>query len=419
MQTRRDEYNSDVELQEIHVPSEYGCPPEYSPVGTEDSLPPEDAILPEFYNQQAKRQPEENGRGHRHSRIKRSILLQAASVLAAVSIVCAAFDLDPLGSDFLMQSAEAPAPAGTPLSGSPEVQPSTEKSPPSFSPVTEPTPTAEQTPTPELTSEPTPTPEPTPAPTPTPEPTPAPKVVAQGHAGSDVSWELTEDGHLSFTGTGAMDDYEDSEPVPGSPIHTDTGIPVTSISIGEGITRIGNFNFMFCDTLKEVSLPSTLTSLGNFAFSSCTSLETVELPDSLTELGSAAFDGCTSLTHITIPGGVGTIQSHTFYDCTSLSEVTLMPGITQVDYWAFRSCTALTNIEMPEGVTTVSCDAFDQSGVTALTLPSTIEVFEPDGRWELNLSLTDIYYVGTREQYEAWKGDPAAGLYGAAVHIMG
>lgn len=138
MQAKQDEYNYNPKLQESRVPPEYGFPPEFFPAGAEDSVPSEDTIPTEFNDHPTKRRPEKSGDSQRHARVKRLFLLPVASVLAVVSIVCAAFETDPLGSDFLMQSGGFSSPTQTTPLGTSGNQPNTQMPTDRREPITEP-----------------------------------------------------------------------------------------------------------------------------------------------------------------------------------------------------------------------------------------------------------------------------------------
>ena len=106
---------------------------------------------------------------------------------------------------------------------------------------------------------------------------------SSGTCGPDLKWRLTDDGVLTISGEGEMDDYRFS------PWH-DSG--VKRIIIGDGVTTIGRS-----------------------AFSGCSSLTSVTIPNSVTTIGQAAFNECSLLTSVTIPNSVTTISDKTFYDC--------------------------------------------------------------------------------------------------------
>ena len=91
-----------------------------------------------------------------------------------------------------------------------------------------------------------------------------------------------------------------------------------NIETGEG----GN------DVLQNIDMSNTLVNTLPFGtFYSCRSLTSITLPDSLTSIGDYAFASCTSLTSINLPDSLTSIGGAAFYYCTSLSLVTSLPTI--------------------------------------------------------------------------------------------
>lgn len=81
--------------------------------------------------------------------------------------------------------------------------------------------------------------------------------------------------------------------------------------------------------ISSISLPDSLTSIGDYAFYGCTGLTSVTIPDSVTSIESFAFNGCTGLTSVTIPDSVTSIGSYAFYYCTGLTSITFNGTIEQ------------------------------------------------------------------------------------------
>lgn len=66
----------------------------------------------------------------------------------------------------------------------------------------------------------------------------------------------------------------------GDPLVFDSGdTSVASITIPNGVTRIGDRAFYFCRRLASITIPDSVTSIGHGAFSSCTNLTSVTIPD--------------------------------------------------------------------------------------------------------------------------------------------
>ena len=190
-----------------------------------------------------------------------------------------------------------------------------------------------------------------------------------GTCGDNLTWELSDDGTLTISGTGDMDYYYvGSGPfAPWKPYISD----IKSIIIEEGVTSIGGGAFYLNDRATSVTIPSTVTSIGNFAFEG-SGLKSISIPDSVTYIGIEAF-ASTGITEITIPSGVMVISEGLFGNCGSLKKVTLPEGITNIGDHAFSGCNSLTSIIIPDGVTSIGESTFGYcSNLTSVIIPGSV-----------------------------------------------
>ncbi|MBR2381710.1 MAG: leucine-rich repeat protein [Clostridia bacterium] len=122
---------------------------------------------------------------------------------------------------------------------------------------------------------------------------------------------------------------------------------LTSITLGEEITSVGERAFYGCSALESVELPETLTTIGNYVFYNCTSLESIEFSEALTTIGSYAFCGCSALESIEFPETLTTINSYAFKNCTSLTSIEVPDSVTSIGEGVFKGCTSLESITLP------------------------------------------------------------------------
>lgn len=80
---------------------------------------------------------------------------------------------------------------------------------------------------------------------------------------------------------------------------TENGAPISSVTLAEGLTRIGDYAFAGFSSLTEITLPEGLTAIGTGAFADCTALAAVTIPESTARIGIDAFFGCGALTEAT------------------------------------------------------------------------------------------------------------------------
>jgi hypothetical protein len=119
---------------------------------------------------------------------------------------------------------------------------------------------------------------------------------------------------------------------------------ITSVTIPNGVTSIGESAFKMCTNLTSVTIPNTVTSIGNSAFFACINLNNVTIPSSVKSIGNGAFDGCTSLTSVTIPNSVTSIGNNAVRNCSKLASVTIGNGVTSIGSNAFQYDRSLTSV---------------------------------------------------------------------------
>ncbi len=133
---------------------------------------------------------------------------------------------------------------------------------------------------------------------------------------------------------------------------------LTSITIPEGVTSIGEEAFRSCSSLTSITISNSVTSIGKRAFSNCTGLTSITIPNSVTSIGDSAFSYCTELTSITIPNSVTSIAGGMLAGCGNLTSITIPSNVTSIGNSAFSSCSSLTSITIPSNVTSIGNSAF-------------------------------------------------------------
>ena len=106
-------------------------------------------------------------------------------------------------------------------------------------------------------------------------------------------------------------------------------IPTTVIIKGETkpVTKI--YTEVFCERsdVTSVTLPEGLQYIGNKAFYG-TGITSLSLPNSITGLGDMAIASCPALASISIGTGVSTVSSNAFINCPNLATITVAAGNT-------------------------------------------------------------------------------------------
>ncbi len=132
------------------------------------------------------------------------------------------------------------------------------------------------------------------------------------------------------------------------------------------VVSIDEKAFMWCDSLRSVSIPGSVKTIGDYAFYLCSSLASVSIPESVESIGHAAFSGCPSLESFSggyagIAGGVMLVSGSALVSCAagpSIVSVTVPDTVTLIDWNSFDGCASLETVHIPGTVASIGDDAF-------------------------------------------------------------
>ena len=170
---------------------------------------------------------------------------------------------------------------------------------------------------------------------------------------SDFKYRKTSSGVIikEYIGNSAevvIPDKIDGGPVVEIGMRAFIGKKIQSVTVPEGVKKIGEFAFSGCKELTSVELPEGLEVIDIGAFNNCTALNDIDLPDTLTSLGTEAFYECTSLKYIYLPGNITDFGSKVFGLC-GLEEIEFSDKLKVLGYNAF-GCTKVKSVEIPGSV---------------------------------------------------------------------
>ena len=174
---------------------------------------------------------------------------------------------------------------------------------------------------------------------------------------------------------------------------------VEEVVIPDSVTRIGEGAFRNCENLSEVEIPDSVTAIGDYAFCEA-GLKKLVIPQGA-EIGWYAFTGCDDLTYVEL-GTEGDTDSEyvisrgAFEDCDDLLEARIGPAYAEVGWNAFCDCGELSAVYVPGNLVAFSMNSL-----------------------YLCPNLTDIYFDGTRSDWDSVQIDEYWGGDSATVHFMG
>ena len=167
---------------------------------------------------------------------------------------------------------------------------------------------------------------------------------------------------------------------------------MTSITIPDSVTSIGNYAFQGCTGLTSVTILDSVTGIGYRAFCDCSGLTSIVVKEgnskyiakdnclidkstatlvlgcktsviptdgSVTSIGDGAFEGCSGLTSVTIPDSVTSIGEGAFCYCSGLTSVAIPNNVANIGDYAFYNCSGLTSITIGKGIASIGYSALN------------------------------------------------------------
>lgn len=151
------------------------------------------------------------------------------------------------------------------------------------------------------------------------------------------------------------------------------------VTIPEGVEIIGHFAFCFYYRMKSIALPDGIKKIGNGSFYFC-DLSNVILPDSVECLGDGSFGYC-DLDTVKLPNRLKEIPANCF-SCNGLMEVNIPSSVKKIGDEAF-CCNFITKLTLPEGVESIGYNVFTQ--IESICFPSTMREIEKAFFYECNV----------------------------------
>ncbi len=134
------------------------------------------------------------------------------------------------------------------------------------------------------------------------------------------------------------------------------GVATKQYYYGYSSSSVAGATYYIPSALKSVTITGGNILYG--AFSYCSGLTSITIPDSVTRIGNQAFQGCNGLTSVTIGNSVTSIGSEAFSYCRGLTSITIGNSVTSIGDRAFSGCSGLSSVKIPDSVTSIGLSAF-------------------------------------------------------------
>ncbi len=184
---------------------------------------------------------------------------------------------------------------------------------------------------------------------------------------------------------------------------------MTSVTIPNSVTTIGEYAFSSCNSMTSVTIPDKITTIPKHAFRDCSMLSTISIPTSVTDIDDNAFSFCKSLSSVSLHDGIVRIGKKAFRDCSILSSISIPASVSVIDDNAFSDCKSLSSVSLHEGLVRIGNEAFANTGLTTITLPSSLEIAGQgvfSGSKLSSVNMPDSFFTNIEAKKSVFGGTP-------------
>ena len=192
-----------------------------------------------------------------------------------------------------------------------------------------------------------------------------------GKCGDNITFQLTTDGVLTLSGSGAMPaisyDWKEYEPNCGWGGYISS---IKKIIIEDGITSVSQYSFYDCENLTEVSIPSSIKSIGYEAFHWCHNVNKVMI---------SGLDSWCDIDFENENSNPLQFGADLYINGKKETQIKIPEGITEMKPYVFgRSWTnaetkvAITSIQLPNTVTSIGKNAFAYNYLQSINIPNSV-----------------------------------------------
>ena len=154
-----------------------------------------------------------------------------------------------------------------------------------------------------------------------------------GSCGDNVTWSYDANScTLTISGSGDMEDYDATYDRDDETYYNPTypwPSSVAKLVVKDGVTRLGSFAFYKCTSLVKVSLPESIRTFGSYCFAECSQLISLTIPSKVTVIPQGFCSGCKKITAINIPSGVTRINKNAFLT-TGITTLTIPTSVVYI-----------------------------------------------------------------------------------------